>query len=1370
MSKYFISSSDKFEKDILRNINRDSHDTWLRLVALATQLDRPSANYTSTIKRCKSYDYFIKPFAPIEDKYKPCHYSGLTRHQGLFLANNKIYYNLSNREPTINTEGFFDFYVHIIFSSEFLEAIKDLPVYTLDPDPSSTLILSPGSEGTMISQPFNIFGHDSIGTFQFHLTDSSKPVIIEATTIRLALLPIVSSYATQGIKALVKENTPHDFSNQIIKIPIMNPDEIIPFYLRINAYRPMIISNISKEIKTIITINMNKLGTTLCDALHNYRPNDTQSKAILDIALTQWLVVPTFILLFPSQKHSNKLQHKIGGLIEERMQLVRTATENGEAYINMPTNHLFNKVRNVNVVPGKIAQAERCILRRKYSTANSILKSFGVFTETGNSRDTFNSLSKLNPTYIVVQEVQTRGMDDLENFARSHPGDTSNDGVQEIPYFTPLNVQKVLLTNTRKNTSAGIDRLSAELIYSLISDAGCDISKELLATLARLFNLLVTSPSYIWRFINISSLHAIPKDDGTPRPIANGTQWRKIFGSIILERFKDDINKHYGLIQFAGKRLAAEQFTSITRLWFNNNKRSFLLKFDIRNAFNTFLRTVSFEELYKAIPQLGLIVSNIFCMPLPLLFQETGTIDAVLGSQQGCVFGQVLFNFAFQRVLKIMQLEFPEAKLISYADDNNTCFTGTFDRLVLFINRFIDECNKIGLSLNNKKSLIIIPQCDHDISEYTSSLLELGFESKNIVKRSDDESIPVGIEVLGCPIGNDAFIIEYLTNYFDDYYELIKASKKLQSLHCRWTLAKNSIFAKLAYIVRLTPPEFTAKFYSKIEDEDWSIIESIVQLNELDHMTPEDIQDIRAKGKLKIPHGGYNLKDYSNLATASFLGGQLSIYNDMVEYFKTYEINGDMWIKDLLLRISSIQAELLSSVPQMNPSSPVRMTTDSDTRTDNMVVIEHFINDVNTRTNNTQPQNPRKYQAFFSNLLYKSKFCLSIPSSMSHAHNWLYLDPSSTKTPVSNNTYKRMFRFDRKVHFVPQGTSRKCICGRSLDSQENHLTGCAHFGIRTRHNNVVNILEDYFRLLKAKPISGEIQICSFQAIRNVQESIDNIRPSAVLNNISNITESPLTNHSCSSFNALVKLTSELSASSYLYPPNLDSSNDHPPHHPSHVLESNSNNINTTNNNTTCPISTNNLLGSGTINNSVSATSIHSSSSTKGTRVDLVTTASWIPLMMDVTIVNNAMQAEHEYLQKFKTAEASKNKLHLDKVKAIGYSYFPPIFSTDGTPSRNTKLKLQEYYNASLRLLNHNDAKAYESHGNLTDYFLNKICFEIHRANAEEANTFNYKLVQNTNSSPLNNQLLHETANRRISDSEFTETLRARYQNKKNGRD
>ena len=58
--------------------------------------------------------------------------------------------------------------------------------------------------------------------------------------------------------------------------------------------------------------------------------------------------------------------------------------------------------------------------------------------------------------------------------------------------------------------------------------------------------------------------------------------------------------------------------------------------------------------------------------------------------------------------------------------------------------------------------------------------------------------------------------------------------------------------------------------------------------------------------------------------------------------------------------------------------------------------------------------------------------------------------------------------------------------------------------------------------------------------------------------------------------------------------------------------------------------------------------------------------------------------------------------------------------------KNTKLKLQECYNAFLRQLNHDDAKANESHGNLTDFFLNKICFEIHRTNAEAANTLNLK--------------------------------------------
>ena len=1319
--------------------------------------DRPSANYTSSIKSCKSSSIALNPYAPIESKFKPCHYSGLTRHDGLFQASTKIYYNLSNRDPIINPDGYFDFYIHIIISAEFLDIIKDLPVSLSPADPATTLTFSPGSEGTMVSQPLNALSHDSIKTFNFHLTNSVDPISIDAQKVRLALLPILSDHMTQGIKSLINDNIPSDFNNLLIRIPIMNPDEIIPFFLRINAFKPTIISNIPKEVRSIITLIFTKLATTLCEALRNYKANNFQSKAILDIALTQWLVVPTLILLFPSQKNT-KLKQKLGALIEERMQLVHTATEKGETHINLPTSHLFNKVKNIKIVPGKIAQAERCIHRRKYSTANSILGSFGIYTESGNSTDTFKCLDKLNPKVAIVNGAPISGLDDLLNFARTHPGDTRNDqlDLDISTFFTPLNIQKALLVNTRKNTSAGIDRLSAELLYSLVSDTGCDISKDLLKTVASLFNLLVNSPSYIWRYINMAALHAIPKEDGTTRPIANGTQFRKIFGSIVLEQFKEEINKHYGLLQFAGKRLAAEQFTTITRQWFDNNNESFIIKFDIKNAFNSFLRSVSFDELYKSIPQLGLIVTNIFSMPLPLLFQETGTIDAVLGSQQGCVFGQLLFNFAFQRVLRIIQEEFPGAELISYADDNNTSFSGTPNDVTRFIFRFSEECSKIGLSLNTKKSSIIIPATVTDNSELVRSLQDLGFESKNIIRRSEDDSIPVGIEVLGCPIGNASFIIEYLTNYFDDYYSVIKASKKLQSLHCRWSLAKNSIFCKLAYIIRLTPPEFTSKFHAKIEDEDWSIIESIMQLEDLDCMSPENNLLIRDKAKLKISHGGYSLRDYGNLAKASFLGSQLSIYSDMVEYFgaRKYRLDGNTWILDLQKRISAIQTDL-STIPQSDPASSLRMETNLDPRSDVMVIVEQFIKDINTRSSLAPQSYSRKIQSYFSKLLYKKKFGTIIPASPTHSHNWLYLDPSSIKSPVSNNTYTRMYRFDRNVHFAPLGSCRKCVCGRTLDSQEKHLTGCARFGIRARHNNVVQILEDYFRLLRAKPFSGEIQINSLDPVRRVQENIDAIRPSAVLSNIANLSESPASSTSESSFQLLDKVTCNLAMS-------MHSSASDP------IGASNASSTSTsTTNNTECPTQKNNQPGSSIINNdNVASTSIHSSSSTKGTRVDLVTTASWIPLMMDVSIVNNASLAEHEYLQKFTSAENAKLKLHLNQVNAIGYSYFPPIFSTDGSPSKNTKIKLQEYYTAFLRQLNHDDAKANESHGNLTDYFLNKICFEIHRANAEEANDFNRKLVENTHSLSSS----HGVTNRPSSDADInerTESLRARYQFKLN---
>jgi hypothetical protein len=149
-------------------------------------------------------------------------------------------------------------------------------------------------------------------------------------------------------------------------------------------------------------------------------------------------------------------------------------------------------------------------------------------------------------------------------------------------------------------------------------------------------------------------------------------------------------------------------------------------------------------------------------------------------------------------------------------------------------------------------------------------------------------------------------------------------------------------------------------------------------------------------------------------------------------------------------------------------------------------------------------------------------------------------------------------------------------------------------------------------------------------------------------------------------------------------------------------------------------------------------------------------------MMDVTIVNNAAAADIEYQRKFSNAEKHKISIHLNKVTNTGYSYFVPIFSTDGSPSKNTKNVLQSYYNSFLKRLSNDSHRITESLGNLADHYLNQICFQINRDNAEQANLHNFKVFQKSNSSNGSPSLP-------LSDSDHTENMKARYYLKKSNR-
>ena len=819
-----------------------------------------------------------------------------------------------------------------IHESSSPEFINQFP-----PDVYNTLILNQ-IEDSWFSQPFNVNFHESFKWIQLNLSSQELPVIIGVHELmKLMTLPLgkpAHVSIPNPIAPILNRLPEKEDTKSYLRIPTSDSNNIFKYFQEVCAIggKPIdfLDSTAKLEYTQILTMLCNNFSQAI-SALN--KDNNPTNAASLDSALTQWIVIPTFLLLFPvSNWRTIKEKNNLHVFIRQRYEAICAGFKNGDKHLLVEVKHLADTKKNPSKASMTYKAAEDKVYQSKFATATNMLmnaKKLGLGTSMLNDQTTFNSLLALHPSSITRSivnsdfEAQSSSMpceikpssfspdevifatEEFKNFAGKIPSELHNNILKNKSYFTEENVQKAFLANSRKGTSPGIDKLSAQFIYNLIRLPD-GASKLLLRSIIALFNSWVNAPSYIWQFITVASINGLPKPDNGVRPIANGCQWRKIWMSVILNHFRSQIQSAYGDTQLSGSPYAAEKFTTRANILYHDLPDHLLFKFDIKNAFNSFLRTAAFEQLLEDIPELGHILIRLFNQELTLLFKDTHFIKSVLGSQQGCIFGPLMFNMAFKRVLGKVNQKCPDSLFNAYMDDNILCVKNDQKLAIEVINVFKSECQLIGLDINFRKSSAVVPLNSHNLA---STLIEFGFDKKNVKTRSEDPNIPVGLEVLGCPIGNDSFINNFLIMKFDEYSSLCKAIKNLPHLICQWSLARNSIFCKLIYILRCVAPEYTNNHISCIEDSEWGIIEEIAKFKDLDFINPEMIHDLRSRcSKVKIEKGGIGLHDYSTLSKAAYIGAQVSIFDNTLEFIKTYTPKNfvkSKWLDKLKVYVSN---------------------------------------------------------------------------------------------------------------------------------------------------------------------------------------------------------------------------------------------------------------------------------------------------------------------------------------------------------------------------------------------------------------------------------------------------------------------------------
>ena len=127
---------------------------------------------------------------------------------------------------------------------------------------------------------------------------------------------------------------------------------------------------------------------------------------------------------------------------------------------------------------------------------------------------------------------------------------------------------------------------------------------------------------------------ALPKKDGSARPIAVGEVFRRLTAKTLCATFKEDAQQYLFPLQIGvAQPLGADVGLQVARQWVFRHRQSpdkVFLKLDFSNAFNTVNREHVLKEVRDRMPGLAAWADYCYARPSHLLFG-----DRTLSSESG---------------------------------------------------------------------------------------------------------------------------------------------------------------------------------------------------------------------------------------------------------------------------------------------------------------------------------------------------------------------------------------------------------------------------------------------------------------------------------------------------------------------------------------------------------------------------------------------------------------------------------------------------------------------------------------------------------------------------------------------------------------
>ena len=246
-------------------------------------------------------------------------------------------------------------------------------------------------------------------------------------------------------------------------------------------------------------------------------------------------------------------------------------------------------------------------------------------------------------------------------------------------------------------------------------------------------------------------LAALPKPDGTLRPIAVGDTLPRLTSKLAWETAASDIRSYLEPIQVGvGSKHGCDRIVHVVRQWLGRNraaKDKVLISLDLANAFNTIDRAAVLAGVRRVCPSMAPWIDASYSQDSVLLL-GTNELTSSRGVQQGDPAGPAVFALGIQEDILEAKArtdqEYPtELYFVAFFLDDGTA-AGTSQAVKHFLDVLLTRLRGKGMEANVGKCVAVPSALD------STDLQEADFPGMKFARDGN-------FKLLGAPIGDEEF-------------------------------------------------------------------------------------------------------------------------------------------------------------------------------------------------------------------------------------------------------------------------------------------------------------------------------------------------------------------------------------------------------------------------------------------------------------------------------------------------------------------------------------------------------------------------------------------------------------------------------------